>query len=181
MSPKTNVPPVGRALPGATGAPIAVGSLSTHHEDARDKLIRLSAETYSAAANYDNVVIIAGYAAFFTLWAGTSGDLPRVCRLVTVALMGASLLFYISWHMLQMLTRQYHEFKRAAVFKFMNSPAKFNSEWVKAAQAQDVATNKILRFWIWLFVPSVALGFAGGIVLTYNALAAAFGWPVLTG
>jgi hypothetical protein len=83
--------------------------------------------------------------------------------------------------MLQMITRQSYEFKRAGVFKHMQDPARFNAEWVGATQAQEVAFQRILRLWPWLFIPSLVLGFGGGIVLTYNALAVALGWPQLTG
>jgi hypothetical protein len=165
-----------RALTAASAA-----AQEAHQKDIQDKLIELNSQTYSSAASYDNVVIIAGYAAFFTLWAGVNKDVTPYCRVVTVTLMGTSLLFYIAWHMLQMLTRQSHEFKRAGVFKHMQDSARFNAEWVSATQAQEVAFQRILRLWPWLFIPSLVLGFGGGIVLTYNALAVALGWPQLTG
>jgi hypothetical protein len=153
-----------------------------HEKDVRDKLIKLHSEVYSGAAAYDNGVILAGYVAFFALWTGIHNDVSSLCRLVTVALMGASLICYMAWHIIQMLTRQRFEFKFAEVFKSATTdPTRFNREWNETAQKQEIATARLMRFWPFLFVPAVAFGFLGGGVLTYNALAVILGWPQLRG
>jgi hypothetical protein len=154
-------------------------ALLAHQQGVRDKLIKLQSEIYGTAAAYDNGVIIAGYVAFFALWAGTAKDLSHLCRLATVALMGTSLMFYMGWHIIQMLTRQRYEFKMADVFKSAEDPERFNREWAETAQKQDIATVRLMRFWPYVFVPALASGFAAGAVLTYNALAVMFGWSQL--
>lgn len=163
----------GRVIAGSVGLP------ADHQKEIRDKLIKLHSDTYGAASAYDNGVILVGYVAFFTLWAGVNGDLSPLSRLTTVALMGASLMLYMTWHILQMLTRQRYEFKCAAAARLTDQPALFNEAWVKAAQEHQLAAIRLLRFWPWIFVPSVALGFLAGGVLSYNALAVILGWPEL--
>lgn len=152
-----------------------------HQREVRDKLIELHSKTYSTAAAYDNAVILAGYVAFFALWGGVQADVSSVCRLVTVGLMGISLTCYIGWQVLQMLTRQWFEWKCAAIFKMANDPARFNAEWIKAAQDYDIAAARLLRFWPFLFVPALISGFAAATTLSYNALALILEWPQLTG
>jgi cbb3-type cytochrome oxidase subunit 3 len=152
-----------------------------HQKEVRDKLIQHVADTYSYASVYDNAIIVGGFAAFFALWGGTSGDIARFPRLVTVSLMGLALLLYITWHMLQMLARQKFEHERAGAFALMNDPQAFNERYIDIDQRQAIAFQRILRLWPFIFVPSVVFGFAGGGLLAYSALAAAFSWPQLTG
>ena len=163
--------------PRITAAPVGMGP--THEEEIRDRLVKLQSEIFSGATAYDNGVILAGYVAFFALWAGTVKDVSHLCRLLSVALMGGSLLCYVTWHVVQMLTRQRFEWKMSAVFKFAGDPVRFNREWMKTAQEQEIATVRLMRFWPWLFIPALTLGFMAGGVLTYNALAVILGWPQL--
>jgi hypothetical protein len=165
--------------PSQTVVRASISPAEDQQKDIRDKLIKFHNDTYGAASAYDNGVILAGYVAFFALWAGVNADLSPLCRLVTVGLMGASLLLYMTWHILQMLTRQRYEFKCAAVAEHADQPARFNEEWVKAAQDHQIASIRILRFWPWIFVPSVILGFLAGGILSYNAPAVILGWPEL--
>lgn len=131
---------------------------------------------YGHASAYDNAIIIAGYAAFFALWAGVAEDVSRNCRLVTVALMGVSLLLYITWHVMQMLTRQRFESARANTFAFSDDATRFNAEWERIDQQHSIAQMKVMRFWLPIFVPTLGLGIIGGMTLAYNALATMFDW-----
>lgn len=152
-----------------------------HQKLVRDRLIQHASDTFGYAATYDNAVIIAGYAAFFALWAGSASDIDRFARLVTVSIMGVSLMLYICWQFIQMLTRQRFEHKRVGIFSHSADPSRFNTEWLANEQAHGVAQMQVMRFWPFFFFPSAALGLLAGVILAYNALAAAFGWPQLTG
>ena len=73
----------------------------------QERYIEFHASMYSSTSSYDNAIILAGFAAFFALWAGTGDDIPRFARLVTVALMGIALMAYIAVTVGQMLLRQF--------------------------------------------------------------------------
>lgn len=161
-----------RVLAGA-----AKGAQEKHQKDVRDKLISLHSDAYSSAAAYDNGVILAGYVAFFALWAGSAEDVSQLARLVTVSLMGASLMFYMAWHIIQMLTRQRYEWKLAEAFNFATDPERFNRMWTETSQEQQIATARLMRFWPWIFVPAVVLGFLAGGILSYSAVAVVLHWP----
>lgn len=165
-----------RAMAGA-----AKNAEEKHQKDVRDKLIELHTEAFSSAAAYDNAVILAGYVAFFALWAGSAQDVSQLARLVTVSLMGMSLMFYIAWHIMQMLTRQRYEWKLAEAFNFADDPQRFNRMWTETSQKQQIATARLMRFWPWIFVPAVVLGFLAGGILSYNAVAVILHWPQLRG
>lgn len=168
--------PFARALNAASAA-----TQEAYQKDVQSKLIDLQSKSTSTAAAYDSAVMLGGYVAFFALWGGVQEDVTTMCRLATVGMMGFSLVCYLAWQVLQMVTRQWYEWKLVAVFNLAADPAKFNSAWLTVSQEHGVATAKVMRFWPWLFIPALLFGLAGGITLSYNALAVAFGWSQLTG
>jgi hypothetical protein len=87
---------------------------------------------------------------------------------------------YIAWQILQMLTRQFYEFRCAAILKNAHDPVKFNADWLKTGKDFEITGARLMRFWPFLFVPAVLFGFAGAGTLAYNALAVALGWPHLS-
>lgn len=145
----------------------------------RERFVALSSEAYGQAAAYDNAIIVAGYAAFFALWSGSAGDITRLARVTTLALMGISLLLYITWHMIQMLTRQSFDRERAAAFAFQNDFQKFDELWKDVERRRGIGLQRVLRFWPYIFIPSLVSGFAGAAVLTYSALSVVLGLPQL--
>lgn len=159
----------------------AAAAQEAHQKDVRDKLIELNSKTFSTAAAYDNAVMLGGYVAFFALWSGVQGNVSAVCRLLTVALMAISLMCYMGWQIIQMLTRQWYEWKCASILNAANDASRFNAAWLKAAREYEIANGRLFRFWPFLFVPAVALGFFAAGLLAYNALAIVLRWPQLTG
>jgi hypothetical protein len=149
----------------------------------KERYIEFHSALFSSTSKYDNAVILGGFAAFFALWAGTAGDIPRFARLITVALMGLSLMVYIGVTVGQMLLRQFHvEWKRGDVFeKYASDAVAFNKEWAKIDKSYNEKLGKLLRPFVMGFWVSLGSGFAAGLLLTYSALAVAFGWPVLVG
>ncbi len=152
-----------------------------HQKQIRERRIKYASDVYGFASAYDNAVIIAGYAAFFALWTGVNEDVTAACRLATVAMMGSSLMLYIGWQMLQMITRQKFEFERASSFEFEGEIERFNKAWEDIDRRPGIAMMRIMKWWPMIFIPSVALGFSGSLVLTYNAFAKPLGWLELTG
>lgn len=152
-------------------------------EQLRDLYVEYHSSLYSTAAAYDNAIILGGFAAFFALWAGTADDLPRLARLVTVALMGVSLMAYVAVTVGQMLLRQWHlEWRRGELFgSHWNDPEKFIDAWDAIGADYDRRSGTYLRAFLGGFWISLLTGFCAALILAYNALAVAFGWPVLTG
>ena len=137
--------------------------------------------TYATTAAYDNSIIIAGYAAFFALWAGLSSDLPSFTRLISAAFMAPSLILYIGWQIVVMITRQNFDSGRAAVLDPDLTLEEMHKEWRKLERRSGVAMAKLARFNPYVLWPSIGFGLVGGVVLGWNAAAASLGLPVLTG
>lgn len=152
-------------------------------ERIKEHYVEYHSSLYSTAATYDNAVILGGFVAFFALWAGTAEDIPRFARLVTMGLMGVSLMLYMAVTIGQMLHRQFHlEWKRGELFEKYGSDAKrFNEEWTILDKAWQMQSGRVMRVAALSSFLSIGFGFVAGILLAYNALGVAFGWPVLVG
>jgi len=144
----------------------------------RERLIDHAAGVYGHAANYDNVIIVAGYVAFFALWQGVAADVTPQARLLTCAGMGVSLLIYIGWTIAQMLVRQNFEHERADILSIADT-SEFHRLWEDNSRRHKIAELRLIRFWPYTFVPTVILGVGSALTLTWNAFAAAFGLPQL--
>lgn len=153
----------------------------THAKVLRDRRIQYATDVYGVTNAYDNAVTLAGYAAFFALWAGTANDIVAFARLVTVFLMSISLMLYIGFVIWQMLVRQKFEHEMADCFDLAGNPKDFNQTWEDIEARRNKAMMATLKFWPYVFLPSIVFGFAAAFVLSINALSAAFGWPQLTG
>jgi hypothetical protein len=47
-------------------------------EKLKERYIEFHTALFGSTAAYDNAVILAGFAGFFALWAGTHDDIPRL-------------------------------------------------------------------------------------------------------
>lgn len=154
--------------------------------DYQRNLVRLkvqhASEVYGFASTYDNAIVVAGYAAFFGLWAGVSKDVTTTCRTATAALMGASLTLYVVWHIAQMLNRQRFELRQADAFELQDDPDAFLAEWEAIKKQREASWVTLIRYWRPIFTLCVAFGMAGAATLVWNAIAVATGLPLqLTG
>lgn len=139
-------------------------------QEIQNKLIDFHASVYGFAATYDNIVVLAGYGAFFALWASINQDLTIGQRLISAALIGVSLTCYVGWHIAEMLMHQKHEYRKRDVFDLRADPTKFNEAWLRVDREEAVFSARLTKFlWFPLFVP-VVLGLAGGIYLSYSAV-----------
>src|SRR6266542_2059685 len=71
-------------------------ALSAEHEQRVEAAAKLIASLYDKAVAYTNVVIIAGYAAFFAVWANTKSYLGKRETLWAALLVLISILCYVS-------------------------------------------------------------------------------------
>lgn len=104
-----------------------------------------------ASSSYNQIVVLAGYAGFFTIWSAMSNALPRWLILFTGGLMAISLIVYVSWTVFGMILG------RNQMQRMMNEIAKGPDgflERVQGAEAKGaIDANRYMRFWkpvLWL-------------------------------
>ncbi|MDF7774895.1 hypothetical protein P1X14_06540 [Sphingomonas sp. AOB5] len=143
---------------------------------------KFSGEQWSSANTYDAAIIVAGYGAFFALWAGVSDDITPFARVTTAFLMGISIALYIVWTMGVMVARHHHDREFAASMVKTQKPEEAFLEWDAIERKQMNFLQWIQRrLWMPFFGVTVLLGISGGLILIYNCLAVAAGLPQLTG
>lgn len=104
------------------------------------------AKALETSAAYQQVIILAGYAAFFGVWSGVSNQIPHWVVLLGGSSMLLSVTVYIAWTVANMVGINMHH--NAVSEALMGGPEGLHDR-IRAAEAVSAARNKvIIRFWI---------------------------------
>ena len=79
-----------------------------------DAVVSFQAKALSEAASYNQVIVLAGYAAFFAIWSAVSSSLPKSIVLTSGGLMTVSVIVYVSWTIANMSFLKTHNEAMAA-------------------------------------------------------------------
>jgi hypothetical protein len=121
-------------------------------------LQELATQLQSNSNGYTNLVLVAGYAGFFTFWATLSNTLPQWLYLLTGLLIISSLLAFIGWEVIKMIWSTLY-FNRVQRDLSRNPGRETVARFQNSIQQFVRASNRV---WIWFLVPTVALGFGAG-------------------
>lgn len=147
-----------------------------------ERRLKFVSEAWGYASAYDTAITIAGYGAFFALWAGVADDVTSAARATTATLMGISLLLYIGWTITMMMARHLHDREFIASITKAQTAADAIAEWDRVeTRKRDNLIRIQHRFWMPVFGGAVGTALAGTLTLVYNCLAIATGLPQLTG
>ncbi len=127
-------------------------------------MIRILSALYDKAATYTNLVIIAGYAAFFTVWSIMKEQLSEREMLVSAFCITFSLIFFVFWETLKMIiTSTYFSGLR----QVLQAPAEqFETRLAEQQKSEQKLNISLLRIWIIsLFLTVVPGLIAGGVLL----------------
>ncbi|MBN1804605.1 MAG: hypothetical protein JW837_05100 [Sedimentisphaerales bacterium] len=119
--------------------------------------------SYKASANYTNLIIVAGYIVFFTVWKSMKADLGKIIMLSScLSIIISVLLFIISAIHQMVFTALFH---RRFFKKLKNElPPSFIDDYRRETQENE---RNMFRIWIVLFIPTVILGILGSGLLIY--------------
>ncbi|QMW22888.1 hypothetical protein [Sandaracinobacteroides saxicola] len=146
-----------------------------------DKQLEYASLTDSAAKNYNNIIIVAGYAAFFALWSGVAGHMETQAKLWTVILMCVSLTSFIIWNVVLMIVQIEAVSLIGKAFKSVDNEEVFLKAW-QSAQNERYKYSVLSQKWLWAptFYVSLTTGLLAAVLLGYNALCeivGVHGWP----
>jgi len=130
-----------------------------NHESIRNAK-ELLAHTYASANSYTNLIIVAGYVGFFTLWSSLIDRLSMWAIASSGALILASLLTFISFELYKMVSKAL-AMKRLHS-KLHNPHANTLSD---LQHIERVYALKQAKIWIWFLVPIVTTGLSAGLIL----------------
>jgi hypothetical protein len=126
------------------------------HEKRIENVIKITAALYDKAAAYNNLIIIAGYAAFFAVWANVKTYLGQREMFYAALFMTISLVCFVVWETTKMfITAKTLNTLRTAVLGA--SPEHFNR---RLQELQKAEARLLLKFmYIWYFVLAICVGF----------------------
>lgn len=136
------------------------------------KLIANQASLFEKSQAYNNVILTLGYAGMFAIWNFIRDQMDPWDMKLIALLIGSSLVLFIGWTIFQMVliarAAVAHSAVLAQVFPTMD-------EHIEAITECEAAVRRgALRFqrvWLWIFIPTVVLGFAAAVCLLSLLLA----------
>jgi hypothetical protein len=139
--------------------------LQTYYEATASYQSRL----LEASSSYNQVVVLAGYAGFFTIWSTVRTDVPHWLLLLSGGLMGLSLIVYVAWTVYGMVL------SRNSIQRVLDELAKGPDGYlarVQAAEAKNVSdTNAYMQRWKSVLWSSGVPAAVAGLLLVGAAFA----------
>jgi hypothetical protein len=134
-----------------------------------NEFIQRQDQIFQKLEAYSSAIILLGYAGLFAVWGFVKDHLSHRAMVTTAALVGFSLIVYIAWEVVGMIQRSLLQlrFNRAVVARPADQ-AKAISDFVEQARTAQV---RGAGSWLVILVLTVVPGFAGALILLYNAFA----------
>ena len=126
-------------------------------EKLAELLSEMMAKAFDKATAYTNVIIIAGYAGAFTIWANTKTQLTPYTNVVVATALGLSILMFVGWEIYSMIIRSAQFLRRSQI---INSTAS-DQLLKKLADMRSQEVKFVARQMpIWIIVLCITVGFA---------------------
>ncbi len=140
-----------------------------------DQIVKGQVQIFEKAQAYTNVIIAAGYAGSLALWNFAKPNMTPRGVAWTVLLIGISLVAFVTWEITLMI------YRATAMAAFGKAVRKQPTDFFRlldeynAEQQQRAAKNYIL--WKVTLAPTILMGYAGALLIIYNAAANIVGLP----
>jgi hypothetical protein len=148
-----------------------------------DGVIKLNSAIFSEAQRYTNVVLIAGYAAFFSMWSSMKDKLPTQPMLWVALLMTLSGGVFIAFEVYKMIVNQ---ISYGYLQKFLKKPvgtpvAEFKAALEEYQRDSELLVLKVVGVWRYVLGITLATAIGAWVILVgFFALSLINDHPVLT-
>lgn len=135
-------------------------------KDVVDTLIKVQTAAFTSAMAYTNLIIVGGYAAFFTIWSFMKDKLPETAMVWAALLMTISAILFVSFETYKMIINGRMIFALGRIQKV--PPEQFKeglAEWERDQQ-RLVATHA--KVWAVTLILVVGTGHSGVCILVYQ-------------
>lgn len=125
-----------------------------------DAMKEILAQAYGQASNYSNLIIVAGYVGFYSMWSSVRTEMPQGAMVTAGLLITISALFFVAFEIYKMirmslhfrvLVRLLHEGGASALERVQSEEQRFSLRLAKA--------------WVVALVLTVVPGFAAAAIL----------------
>jgi hypothetical protein len=142
-----------------------------------NEFIQQQEQIFQKLEAYSKTIIVLGYAGLFAVWGFVKDHLSHRAIVTTAALVGFSLIVYIASEIVWMTERPLLHVRLSKVVTARpGDQARAINDFVE--QARTLQTRAPRSWWVILLL-TVVPGFAGALILLYNALANLTGLPPL--
>ena len=134
-----------------------------HKREVLEFYTSIIAHSYDKGSNYTNLIIMAGYAVFFTFWSNVKNEVNIIDARISVLYVIISVLFFIIWEIYEMIysssfLERLHKFDQVP-------PAEFKVHMERVKKETEKLKANFARFWIWELILTIIPGFFGALVL----------------
>lgn len=131
-----------------------------------DVIIKIMSALFDKAAAYTNIIIVAGYIAFFTVWGNMKESLSETEMLLSAFSITISLVFFVFLEVGKMIINS-QSFR--GLMKVINAPPdQFEKKLQEQQKAEQRLHIKVFRAWIVVLVLTVVPGLVGAGVLLWS-------------
>ena len=142
------------------------------HDQQLDDTLKAVTTVYSNARAYNNLLIFAGYAAFFAMWGFLRNDIPRPASHWALLLILASATVFVLWEVAKMAWLGWQMQRNAKAMLKENPVAQ-----IQALAPSEVREALIFgKVWVYVIVVTVVTGVAAIGVLAWNLVELVL-WP----
>lgn len=123
-------------------------------------LKEILAQAYGQASSYSNLIIIAGYVGFYSMWSSVRADMPQTAMLAAGLLVTVSALFFVAFEVYKMIRTSLH-FR--TLVKLLNEGGSFALG--RAQSKEQEFSLQLAKGWVVALVFTVIPGFAAAAIL----------------
>jgi hypothetical protein len=131
-----------------------------------DIMIKVASTLYDKAVAYTNVIILAGYAAFFTVWSNMKARMSHTEMLVAAFCITFSLVFFVFWEVTKMIINSK---SLTGLLNVLKAPSQeFDQRLAELQKADHKLNIRLLQFWIVFLIFTVVPGLIAAAVLLWS-------------
>lgn len=132
-------------------------------KDMVDFYTSIIAKSYEKASAYSKLIIMGGYAIYFTFWANVKNEVNSIWANRSAVLLIFSVLFFILWEIGTMICSSL-VFRRISALSKV-PPDKFEDEMKKVTKEGELFEVRYARFWIFQLIITIIPALIGVIIL----------------
>jgi len=128
-----------------------------------DVIIKVASALYDKAVAYTNVIILAGYAAFFATWNTMKANMSRAEMLLAAFCITFSLVFFVFWEVTKMIINSK---SLTGLMKVLSAPPQdFDKRLAEQQKAEQRLNVRLMKYWIIILALTVGPGLIAAAVL----------------
>lgn len=136
-------------------------------EERRNFIFDLTTHSYSQAQAYTNLVIGAGYVAFFSIWATVYQDISIVSKVWSIIPFIISAMIFVFWEVCKMVFTA-RLLRQQINLTNVQDPVKFSQAIARYKQKQAISEGVQARIWVYVLIATIIPAFIGCAFLTYG-------------